>query len=292
MLEPFRHAVLVVDRHLRLAVGTQEVDDALLADLGEPLGEAVREPDRHRHEIASSRRTRSRTSCPGRRRRPRRSCRRCPVALLERLVDTHRDVGRLLVDRDDDAARLAVDAVLRVGVADVADRVAGEAGDVDVALVLISPATTHEPGRHHRLARDAAVRVFGEHGVEHRVADLVGHLVGVTLGHRFGREGVAFIGAPTSGPRESCVVGSTTGPPDLRLASSARRLLGGSGRIVGRSAPHGRVQRHDPVARARPPALTSTSAAVPRGRRGHRGAQPGWCRPRTRRRRPRRRCRR
>ena len=31
----FGHAVLVVDRHLRLAVGAQEVDDALLADLGE-----------------------------------------------------------------------------------------------------------------------------------------------------------------------------------------------------------------------------------------------------------------
>jgi len=33
--------------------------------------------------------------------------------------------------------------------------------------------------------------VLGKHGVEDRVADLVGHLVGVALGHRLRREGVA-----------------------------------------------------------------------------------------------------
>ena len=132
-LEPLRHAVLVVDRHLRLAVGTQEVDDALLADLGEPRGQAVREPDRHRHEIvglvarvaehhALVARADLVVVVAGAR------------LLLERLVDTHRDVGRLLVDRDDDAARLAVDAVLGVRVADLADGVAGEAGEVDVRL--------------------------------------------------------------------------------------------------------------------------------------------------------------
>ena len=49
-VEPLRHAVLVLDRHLRLAVGPEEVDDALLAHLGEALGQPVREPDRHRHE--------------------------------------------------------------------------------------------------------------------------------------------------------------------------------------------------------------------------------------------------
>ena len=32
-LEPLRHTVLVLDRHLRLAVGPQEVEDAFLAHL-------------------------------------------------------------------------------------------------------------------------------------------------------------------------------------------------------------------------------------------------------------------
>ena len=40
-----------LDRHLGLAVGPQVVEHALLAHRGEPAGETVREPDRHRHEV-------------------------------------------------------------------------------------------------------------------------------------------------------------------------------------------------------------------------------------------------
>ena len=100
---------------------------------GEPPRELVREPDRHRHEVvgvvarvaehhALVARADLVVDVAG------------AGALLVRLVDAHRDVGRLLVDRDDDAARLAVDAEGGVGVADLADRVAGEAGEVDVRL--------------------------------------------------------------------------------------------------------------------------------------------------------------
>ena len=58
------------------------------------------------------------------------------------------------------------------------------------ALVLISPATTHRPVVHERLARDPPVGVLGQDRVEHAVADLIRHLVGMTLGHRLGRERV------------------------------------------------------------------------------------------------------
>src|SRR6478752_348769 len=52
------------------------------------------------------------------------------LALLERVVDTDRDVGGLLLDRRDDAAGLAVEPELRVGVADLGDRAAHDGGDV------------------------------------------------------------------------------------------------------------------------------------------------------------------
>ena len=108
--EPLRHAVLVLDAHLGLAVGAQVVEHAVLAHLGEPVGEPVREPDRHRHEV---------------------------VGLVARVAEHHplvagadlvvvvagavarcstalstpmRDVGRLLVDRRDHAAGVAVEA--------------------------------------------------------------------------------------------------------------------------------------------------------------------------------------
>ena len=88
------------------------------------------------------------------------------------------------------------------------------------ALVLISPATTHRPGGDQRLARDPAVRVLGQDRVEDAVADLVGHLVGVTLGDRLRRERV-----PTHELRSSAI-GS---------AGHARSML--DGRAVRRAHP-------------------------------------------------------
>ena len=38
-----------------------------------------------------------------------------------------------------------------------------------------------------------AVRILGENRVKHRVGNLVGHLVRVALGHRFGREQVSLL---------------------------------------------------------------------------------------------------
>src|SRR3954466_8054808 len=46
-------AVLVADRHLRLAVGAQVVDRLGLAHRGEALGQLVRERDRERHQRLS-----------------------------------------------------------------------------------------------------------------------------------------------------------------------------------------------------------------------------------------------
>ena len=71
---------------------------------------------------------------------------RLALAVLERVVDAARDVGRLLLDGGDHAARLAVDAELRVRVADLGDRSADDRRDVDAALrCVISPATITRP---------------------------------------------------------------------------------------------------------------------------------------------------
>ena len=65
-----------------------------------------------------------------------------------------------------------------VGVADRADRLAHDVRDVDVRLVVISPATTTRPVVIERLAGDASLGIVAQHGVEHGVRDLVGDLVG------------------------------------------------------------------------------------------------------------------
>ena len=180
--------LLVADRHLRLAVRPQIRQHVGLAHRGEPLREPVREHDRQRHQLVGL---------------VRRVAEHHPlvagadlvervlvaVLRLERRVDALRDVGRLLVERDDHAARVGVEAELRARVADLADALAHEARDVDVRLRRDLAGDDDEAGRDQRLAGDAAHRVVGEHGVEHGVRDLVGDLVRMALGDRLGREG-------------------------------------------------------------------------------------------------------
>ena len=68
------------------------------------------------------------------------------LALLERMVDTDRDVGGLLLDRRDDAAGFAVEPELRVGVADLGDRAATTEGMSTHPLAsVISPETNTTP---------------------------------------------------------------------------------------------------------------------------------------------------
>ena len=183
-------AVLVLHRHLGLAIGAQVRHGAGLANLAEALGQAVRHPDRHRHEVRGlvAGVAEHHALVAG--------------ALLVELVlfaggarthlfgvvDALSDVDRLLIDGDEHAAGGAVVADVLAVVADVADRLAHDRLDVDVGLGGDFAGDDRQAGGHHRLAGHPGVGILLEQGVEHRVRDLVGHLVGMTFGHRLRRK--------------------------------------------------------------------------------------------------------
>ena len=107
----------------RLAVGAEEVDLLRLADLGELARELVRVADRRGHELGRlvAREAEHQALVAG-------------ALLLEEpfaLGHALRDVGRLLLDRGEHRARLAVEAHRRVGVADLLDRLPHDDGHVD-----------------------------------------------------------------------------------------------------------------------------------------------------------------
>ena len=172
-LHPGGLAVHVAHAHLRLAVGADVVDGARLAPLGQPHHELVGEHDRQRHQLG---------------------CLVARVAEHEALVTgaevvhPHRDVRGLLIDGGDDTARLEVEAVLGARVADLADRLAGDARDVHVAVGGDLAGDDDEARGQQRLTRDPPRRVLADDRVQHRIGHLVGDLVGVTLGHRLRRE--------------------------------------------------------------------------------------------------------
>ena len=142
-----RAVVLVVgDGDLGLAVGAQVRDGAVLAHLGQALGEPVRDVDRQRHElggvvagvaehqalVAGALAVERVVAALG--------------ALLDGVVDALGDVRGLLADRHGDAARLAVEALGRRVVADAEDRLARTRSMTSAKPVVVtSPATCTWP---------------------------------------------------------------------------------------------------------------------------------------------------
>ncbi len=200
-----RLAVDVVEGHLGLAVGPQVGHGARPTDLAQPLGEAVGGVDRQRHEdvglaagVAEHHALVARALIVD-------GVAGGAGTHLFALVDALGDVDRLLVDRDHDAAGAAVEAVGLLVVADPGDRVAYDAGDVDIRGGRDLTGDDGEAGGDEGLASHPAGGVLLQQGVEDRVRDLVGHLVGMTFGDRLGRERVVvahsgsfwFGGSPT-----------------------------------------------------------------------------------------------
>ena len=236
-LQRHRHAVFVLERHLRLAVGAQVRHLAGLAHGGEALGQAVGGPDRQRHQVGRlvagvaehhplvAGALGVERVLAGLRRRGSPRTWSTPWAMF----------GRLLVDRDDHAARAAVEAVQGVVVADRLDRLAGELRDVDVGRGGDLTGDDAQPGGEQRLAGHPAVGILGEDRVEHRVADLVGHLVGVAFGHALGGKGPTGHRHPSSLGAGVLGGGGRSGVDGRRRASSSpsdRGILGGL-RVLG-----------------------------------------------------------
>ena len=195
LLDLDRAAVLVADRHLGLAVGAQVRHHVAAAHLREAVRQPVRERDRHRHQLVGlARRVAEHHSLVARAGDVELVVVAGVGARLVRLVDTLRDVRRLLVDRGDDRAGVAVEAVGGVVVADPADRVARDLRHVDVGLGGDLAGDDDEARVDERLAGHAAVRVVAQDGVEHAVGDLVGHLVGVALRDGLGGEEELVVG--------------------------------------------------------------------------------------------------
>ena len=211
-----RLAVLVAHRDLALAVRAQVREDLGLAHVGEPARELVRERDGQRHELGrlGAGEAEHHALVAGAL-----GVEHVVVvdvgALLQRLVDALADVRRLRVDGRDDAAGVAVEAVGGVVVADVADGLPDDLGDLHVGVRGDLAGDHDHAGGDHGLAGHATVRVVGEDGVEDGVGDLVGDLVGMTLGDRFRSEEVSAlfqVSPPTDSAGE---------PADLLLLQAA-----------------------------------------------------------------------
>ena len=177
-VDALRPAILsVLHRNLALSVGPQPGQRAVLAPVGQGTGEVVRVADRGRHQLlrlvaGEAEHHALIAGAVGR-------------VVVKGAVDAHGDVAGLFVDRGQDGAGIAVEARAGVVVADAADRLASDPGDVHVAVGRDLAHDQHHAGRSGALTGHAGHGILREDCVEHAVGDLVTDLVGMPLGHGF-----------------------------------------------------------------------------------------------------------
>ena len=165
--------VFVVEADLHFAVRPQIRNHARLAHLSQLLSQAVGQLDGQRHQRIGLRagKTEHHALVAG------------ALVFGAFAVNSLGDVAGLLADAHHHPADIAIKAQIAVVIADVADGLAGQAGNVDpIGLGSDLAGDQAQPGGHQRLAGHPAVRVFGQQGVKDGIGDLVGHLVGVAFG--------------------------------------------------------------------------------------------------------------
>ena len=179
-------AVHILHSDLGLAVGTEVVQLAALTDGGQSLGQLVGQGDGQGHElgslvagVAEHETLVARAGVESV---------RLTVLGLQGLVHAHGDIGGLLVDGGDDGAGVAVKAVLGTGVSDLADGLADDLLEVHGSLGGDLTHDGHKAGGAEGLAGHAGHGILAEQLVQDGVGDLVGNLVGMTLGHGFAGE--------------------------------------------------------------------------------------------------------
>ena len=170
---------MTCDFPVRLEVGNH----AFPPGDGETPGELVRERDGERHELrrlaAGEANHHALVACS----EVQLFARAVLPTLFQRGVHACLDVRRLLVDADDDLARLVVDADLLVVVADAPDRVADDGLVVDLGRSGYLADHDNDVRARRSLTGDAGHRVLCVDRVEYGVRHLVAQLVRVSLGN-------------------------------------------------------------------------------------------------------------
>ena len=167
------HILVVFHRHLALAIGPEIRKQSALAHLGQFLAELVGQRDRRWQQVFVL------VGC---------------VAEHHALVAgsagvyAHGDIAGLLIDAGDDGAGIRVEAVKCVIVADRGHHAAHQGLEVDVCLGRDLAGNDHQAGGGKGFARHTAEGILREAGIEDRVGNLVGDLIGMPFGHRLGRK--------------------------------------------------------------------------------------------------------
>ena len=183
-VDPHRLVAIVLYCDLRFAVRAKIRNVAVLAQRGKVTHQIMRQHDRQRHQFLgiAARVPKHHALIAGTQ----------PLVAvvgvfaglsLERIVDAQRDVGRLLVDRDADAAGFRIESDGRFGIPDVFDHLAHDTRNIDVCARRDLSGDVYLTRYRERFAGYAPLRVRFQNRIEHRIRDLIRDLIGMALGY-------------------------------------------------------------------------------------------------------------
>jgi hypothetical protein len=149
-VDPLGLAINILNAHLGLAVGTEEIDQPGFADFGKPPRQSVSQHDRQRHQF-----------------------RRFIAGVTEHEtliagssgIHAHGDIRRLALNGIQHAAGLAIKAKVRVGVTHLFDRLPRNSGNIDITGSRDLPGYDTNAGGNQHLAGDAAVGILLEDSI-------------------------------------------------------------------------------------------------------------------------------
>ena len=116
-----------------------------------------------------------------------------PLILGFGTIDPLGDVHALLADQVEHAAGVAIEAHVRRGIADIVDDATNQIFQVDPGGGRDFAGHDGDTGLDHGFAGHACLLVAGDDGIQHRVGNLIGDLVRVSLGDGFGSKQGVFV---------------------------------------------------------------------------------------------------
>jgi len=167
-IDPYGPPVFVLDRDLRFPIRPHPFENVFLAYFGEPLGQAVSQDDRHRHEFSGFV-----GGIPEHQ----------PLITGSAGIHAHRDVTRLLVNRGENGTGVVVESPGGIAVADVFNDFADNVGDFNVGLRRDFSGHQCDACGEDRFAGDARILILSDNGIQDAVGDLVGNFIRMSFSH-------------------------------------------------------------------------------------------------------------
>ena len=168
-------AVIVFYGNLALAIRAQIIHHAILTHFGQALGQLVGQADGQRHQlggfVAGITEHHTLVASTG-----------------NIIVGAKGNVGALAVNVGDHAAGIAVKTVLGAVITNLADDLACNTGNINIAVGRDFAHDVDKTGGAGGLAGNAGTRVLFQDGIQNGIRNLVADFVGMAFGNGFGCE--------------------------------------------------------------------------------------------------------